>query len=117
MRESSDLKKTRPRCGSTTPKRRLELAQVEASFDSRGAVSWAAGFRKPQSSSAYESVGADKYAHLVGPAVPQEPYPAGGWDNRTSCPRSFEGFGMWAVVPSRDNPRSAFTVVRHGKEL
>jgi len=68
-----------PRPRSTSPKRRLEVGCVRQAFENIMAQAWAADLRR---------YGADDCSS--GKQQVQA-FPAGGWDNRTTCPRLFSG--------------------------
>jgi len=65
----------RPR--SASPKRRLEVGAVRQAFENSMAQAWAADLRR---------YGADDCS-----SGKKQAYPAGGWDDRKTCPRFFSG--------------------------
>ncbi|CAE8614584.1 unnamed protein product [Polarella glacialis] len=72
---------------SSSPKRRHQLNNVATSE----AAQWAAGLRREKSRSAIGEIPlGDRYAS--GGSGQPVAYPAGGWDDRTACPKIFDKF-------------------------
>jgi len=93
-----------PRARSSTPKRMHQLGAVAGDALARD---WALRLRQPAAARVENEVqGASKYSILEKPSLAA--YPAGGWDDRVSCPPTFTG-------PSRGGGRSKDEpVVRKG---
>lgn len=94
-RSTPQLSVPRVRPESPATKRLSQAGSVGRGtpFETDEARNWAANLRRPPNRSSSpngDRSGASNYC--LGPQGPPEAYPAGGWDDRTACPRNFNGF-------------------------
>eukprot|EP00931_Biecheleriopsis_adriatica_P040633 TRINITY_DN23290_c0_g1_i1.p1 TRINITY_DN23290_c0_g1~~TRINITY_DN23290_c0_g1_i1.p1 ORF type:complete len:384 (+),score=83.89 TRINITY_DN23290_c0_g1_i1:31-1152(+) len=101
-RASSRCTRTRARAASNTPKRRHEIGGVGSSFETTKTALWASNLRRTSSCKVESGSGIEKRKKSKDESdaggfdfdnkAPPAAYPAGGWDDRTACPSSFDLF-------------------------